>query len=384
MGVFGFGPRQTPSRQQTVRCIKPNEFKKPMIFDRYLCWQQLKYSGMLETVKVRKAGFAIRYTFKEFVNRYHIIMKELKMPRMNQREMSEALAKQLLLDVEWTIGRRIIFLKDHHGDILEQARDQLLTNAVVVLQRAMKGFLGRKKRRKQECAAVLIQKTWKGYLDRREYLQVLKGVTRLQAIIKSHLLSQKFKRVREEKRRAEQEKERRLEREKQQKEHEAKLRKAQEDAAAQIQKMFSFITDEEETETAETAEQKISIFGRNNEREQRGDYSSSSVSLGASVVDGTSSRSSQFNKSGIMSYSPRMLNGFGRITQSRSSDLALTLTALILGLACQQGSSSEDEETRSRDEHDSETSPRAPEFVSPLRSPPKGPQGSMRWRAEQS
>ena len=38
-------------------------------------------------------------------------MKELKIPRMNQREMSEALAKQLLLDVEWTIGRRIIFLK---------------------------------------------------------------------------------------------------------------------------------------------------------------------------------------------------------------------------------------------------------------------------------
>lgn len=57
---------------------------------------------------------------------------------------------------------------------------------------------------------------------------------------------------------------------------------------------------------------------------------------------------------GIMSSSPRVFNGFGRVTQSRSSDLAITLTALILGLACQQGSTSEGEETVPRDEHDSE------------------------------
>ncbi|CAH3198779.1 unnamed protein product [Porites evermanni] len=94
-----------------VRCIKPNELKRAMIFDRHLCWQQLKYSGMLETVKIRKAGFAIRYTFEEFINRYYVIMKDLKIPRTDPREMSETLAKRLLPDVEWTIGNRMIFLK---------------------------------------------------------------------------------------------------------------------------------------------------------------------------------------------------------------------------------------------------------------------------------
>lgn len=58
---------------------------------------------------------------------------------------------------------------------------------------------------------------------------------------------------------------------------------------------------------------------------------------------------------GLLSYSPRTLNGFGRVTQPRSSDLALTLTALIFGLACQQGSTNEDEETLPRDEPGTET-----------------------------
>lgn len=38
-------------------------------------------------------------------------MKDLKIPWMSHKEMSEALAKQLLLDVELTIGHRMIFLK---------------------------------------------------------------------------------------------------------------------------------------------------------------------------------------------------------------------------------------------------------------------------------
>lgn len=58
--------------------------------------------------------------------------------------------------------------------------------------------------------------------------KVLKGITRLQATMKARLLSTKFKRMREDKLRAEQERLRRLEREKKQKENEAKLRKVRE------------------------------------------------------------------------------------------------------------------------------------------------------------
>lgn len=56
-----------------VRCIKPNELKKPRLFDRPLCCRQLRYSGMMETAKVRQAGFPIRYPFQQFVERYRVL-----------------------------------------------------------------------------------------------------------------------------------------------------------------------------------------------------------------------------------------------------------------------------------------------------------------------
>ena len=48
------------------------------IFDRELCIRQLRYSGMMETIRIRRAGYPIRYTFAEFVERYRVLMPGIK------------------------------------------------------------------------------------------------------------------------------------------------------------------------------------------------------------------------------------------------------------------------------------------------------------------
>lgn len=53
-----------------VRCLKPNSFKEPSKFDPQLILTQLRYSGMVEAVKIRKLGFPIRISYKEFIQRF--------------------------------------------------------------------------------------------------------------------------------------------------------------------------------------------------------------------------------------------------------------------------------------------------------------------------
>ena len=44
------------------------------MFDRELCVRQLRYSGMMETIRIRRAGYPIRHLFSEFVDRYRFVI----------------------------------------------------------------------------------------------------------------------------------------------------------------------------------------------------------------------------------------------------------------------------------------------------------------------
>lgn len=53
-----------------IRCIKPNDSRRPGQVDRTKMAQQLRYTGVLETVRIRKQGFSHRLTFGDFLRRF--------------------------------------------------------------------------------------------------------------------------------------------------------------------------------------------------------------------------------------------------------------------------------------------------------------------------
>lgn len=67
----------------------------PQLFDRELCVRQLRYSGMMETIRIRRAGYPIRYTFVEFVDRYRVLMPGVK-PAYKQVQCSLFFVQTLL------------------------------------------------------------------------------------------------------------------------------------------------------------------------------------------------------------------------------------------------------------------------------------------------
>ncbi|XP_047608709.1 LOW QUALITY PROTEIN: unconventional myosin-VIIa [Phacochoerus africanus] len=183
-----------------VRCIKPNEFKKPMLFDRHLCVRQLRYSGMMETIRIRRAGYPIRYSFVEFVERYRVLLPGVK-PAYKQGDLRgtcQRMAEAVLgTHDDWQIGKTKIFLKDHHDMLLEVERDKAITDRVILLQKVIRGFKDRSNFLKLKNAATLIQRHWRGHNCRRNYGLMRLGFLRLQALHRSRKLHQQYRLARQ-------------------------------------------------------------------------------------------------------------------------------------------------------------------------------------------
>uniref|UniRef100_A0A6I8PI47 Myosin VIIA n=1 Tax=Ornithorhynchus anatinus TaxID=9258 RepID=A0A6I8PI47_ORNAN len=183
-----------------VRCIKPNEFKKPMLFDRQLCVRQLRYSGMMETIRIRRAGYPIRYTFVQFVDRYRVLLPGVQ-PAYKQGDLRgtcERIARAVLGRCDdWQIGKTKIFLKDHHDMLLEIERDKAIMDRVILIQKVIRGFRDRSNFLKLRRAATVIQRNWRGHRCRRDYRAMRIGFLRLQALSRARQLHRQYRVARE-------------------------------------------------------------------------------------------------------------------------------------------------------------------------------------------
>ncbi|XP_069648013.1 unconventional myosin-VIIb isoform X3 [Haliaeetus albicilla] len=182
-----------------IRCIKPNDYKKPLLFDRELCIKQLRYSGMMETIQIRKAGYPIRYSFEEFFERYRVLLPwSLQEQLKNDARQSCICISEAVLgkDESWQAGKTKIFLKDHHDTVLELQRQNILTDKVLLIQKVMRGLKDRKRFLKQRKSAVAIQSAWRGYCCRKDFRMVMLGFGRLQALYRSRQLAKQYEATR--------------------------------------------------------------------------------------------------------------------------------------------------------------------------------------------
>ncbi|XP_031774262.1 myosin-VIIa-like isoform X1 [Apis florea] len=180
-----------------IRCIKPNEYKKPMMFDRGLCCRQLRYSGMMETIRIRRAGYPIRHSFPEFVERYRFLIPGIPPAhKVDCRAVTSKICHIVLGKSDYQLGHTKVFLKDAHDLFLEQERDRVLTRKILILQRNIRGWVYRRRFLRTRAAATVVQKYWRGYAQRQRYKRMRIGYMRLQALIRSRVLSHRFRHLR--------------------------------------------------------------------------------------------------------------------------------------------------------------------------------------------
>ncbi|TSY41753.1 Unconventional myosin-If [Bagarius yarrelli] len=97
-----------------IRCIKPNETKRPKDWEESRVKHQVEYLGLRENIRVRRAGFAYRRVFQKFLQRYAILTPET-FPHWRGGEQQGVL--HLLRSVnmdndQYQMGRTKIFVKN--------------------------------------------------------------------------------------------------------------------------------------------------------------------------------------------------------------------------------------------------------------------------------
>ncbi|TKC40563.1 hypothetical protein EI555_008052 [Monodon monoceros] len=130
-----------------VRCIKPNEDKVAAKLDEGHCRHQVAYLGLLENVRVRRAGFASRQPYSRFLLRYKMTC-EYTWPNHllgSDRAAVSALLEQHGLQGDVAFGHSKLFIRSPRTLVtLEQSRACLIPIIVLLLQKAWRGTLARR------------------------------------------------------------------------------------------------------------------------------------------------------------------------------------------------------------------------------------------------
>ncbi|TFK84196.1 hypothetical protein K466DRAFT_233629 [Polyporus arcularius HHB13444] len=157
-----------------IRTIKPNQNRSSTEYDTKAVLHQVKYLGLQENIRVRRAGFAYRNTFEKMVERFYLLSPATSYAgEYIWQGDAKSGCERILTDTgiareEWQMGVTKAFIKNPETLFaLETMRDRYWHNMAGRIQRAWRNYM----RYKHECAR-RIQRFWKNNKESIEYAKI--------------------------------------------------------------------------------------------------------------------------------------------------------------------------------------------------------------------
>ncbi|XP_050173740.1 unconventional myosin-XV [Myiozetetes cayanensis] len=193
-----------------VRCLKPNNKKEPGLFEADVVSSQLRYSGILETIRIRKEGFPIRIPFLVFIDRYRCLVDMWSNIIPNGANCVEMLRNLCTVNPSmYYVGVTKLFLKEQLYQALESKRARAHHLAALTLQRYARTFFIKRRFRSLRRKIILLQTRARGYLARQRYRRMRHTLIKFRSLVHIYVNRRRYlKRKEDARRRAEEEKER--------------------------------------------------------------------------------------------------------------------------------------------------------------------------------
>jgi myosin-5 len=171
-----------------IRCVKPNNLLKPSIFENQNSLQQLRCGGVMETIRVCRAGYPTRKHFDEFLDRFGI----LDSATLDKSSDEKAACKKLLETVGlngFQIGKTKVFLKAGQMAELDDRRTEVLGRAACIIQWKFRSYLTRQSFIMLRNAAINIQAVYRGQVARYRFENLRReaAALKIQRALRIHL-----------------------------------------------------------------------------------------------------------------------------------------------------------------------------------------------------
>nr|XP_055175676.1 unconventional myosin-IXa isoform X5 [Nyctereutes procyonoides] len=182
-----------------VKCIRSNAEKLPLRFNDALVLRQLRYTGMLETVRIRQSGYSCKYSFQDFVSHFHVLLPRNIIP--SKFNIQDFFRKISLNSDNYQVGKSMVFLKEQERQHLQDLLHQEVLRRIILLQRWFRVLLCRQHFLHLRQASIIIQRFWRNYLNQKQVrnvavqkdaLVMTSAATLLQASWRAHLERQRY------------------------------------------------------------------------------------------------------------------------------------------------------------------------------------------------
>lgn len=199
-----------------VRCIKPNDTKSASHFDKEKVRHQIKYLGLVENIKVRRAGYCYRESFKIFVHRFGMLSSltwsgsdsfgayEEKVRRIltggsptSWKNTAPLQSYELTENVDFRMGMTKVFIKEPVVVFNLERDRRLAVHALLArVQALVRCYFQRKKFILIKQGFILTQARIRCFIEVRRYKRTLLDLLRLQCLIRRFVMRCRYHEMR--------------------------------------------------------------------------------------------------------------------------------------------------------------------------------------------
>jgi myosin heavy subunit len=197
-----------------IRCIKPNLKKTPNALGAGEVLKQLRYSGMMEAIRIRREGYALREDHMGFYNRFSVLLTQADKGDGGIAHLVQVLSKRLgVSDADWQIGHSKIFMRRELSEKLERLAKLRVHAAARTLGRFGKSVVFTRvtsflvawarfrlvmlKKYRRMRAASKIGSAYRTHVQIQRYIVARKAVIKIQSRIRHRSAVQRVRKIRD-------------------------------------------------------------------------------------------------------------------------------------------------------------------------------------------